>query len=149
MLELIAAILAVLTGLGGNPDGYEVAVRGDQVVITQTGLHGLPLAPDDWTGCLEMEFYRRQAGLPDRFDSLGRRESNCRNEDDVRTSCCHGYWQMWTDLHLKDHRLAPKMADCEVTGPQDLNSDDPLEKQKQACAAKALFDVVGLQAWAL
>jgi len=149
MAELIAALLAALIGLGSAQGDYEVAVRGEQVVITPVGLHGQPFAPADWTGCLEMEFYRRQAGLPDRFDSLGWRESNCRNEDGVRTGCCHGYWQMWTDLHLRDHRLAPLMADCEITGPQDLNSDDPLEKQKQACAAKALYDVVGLQAWSL
>jgi len=145
--ELLAALVALLSIAA--PGNYQVAVRGEQVVLVEVGLHGQPFAPEGLSDCDEMNFYRVQAGLPDRFAALGWRESNCRNEDQVKTYCCHGYWQMWTDLHLRDHRLAPLMADCEVTGPQDLNSDDPLEKQKQACAAKALFDVMGYQPWNL
>jgi hypothetical protein len=114
-----------------------------------TGLNGLPFAPEGLSDCDEMAFYRVQAGLPDRFQALGWRESNCRNEDQVRTFCCHGYWQMYTSLHVRDHRLAPRMAACGVFSHHDLNSDDPLEKQRQACAAKALFDVVGYSAWSL
>lgn len=113
------------------------------------GLQGLPFAPVGLDACSEMGFYRQQWGLPPVFDQLGYRESRCLNRDDVKTFCCHGYWQLYTSLHLRDHRLAPKLAACEVRSHHDLNSDDPLEKQKQACAARALYDVVGLEAWAL
>ena len=111
------------------------------------GLWGQPFAPADWTGCLEMEFYRKQWGLPAAFDAIGWRESNCRNEDVVKTFCCHGYWQMYTSLHVRDHRLAPKMEACGVSSHHDLNSDIPIEKQRQACAAKALYDVMGTSPW--
>jgi hypothetical protein len=115
--------------------------------VIPTGLLGLPFAPEGLSNCDEMTFYRKQWGLPDRFDSIGWRESNCRNEDGVRTSCCHGYWQMWTALHMQDHRLAPKMKACGVQTYEALNSDTPEDKQRQACAAKALYDVVGYSAW--
>jgi len=149
---LLSIILAALASAG-----YAPAQRGEQVVVNPpppvvveaTGLFGLPFAPPGLDDCADMTFYRIQAGLPARFDQLGWRESNCRNEDGVRTSCCHGFWQMWTELHMRDHRLAPKMAECGVSSYHDLNSDDPLEKQRQACAAKALFDVVGYSAWSL
>lgn len=112
-----------------------------------TGLWGQPFAPEGLTDCAEMTFYRQQWGLPARFDDIGWRESNCRNEDGVHTSCCWGYWQLWTSLHLQDHRLVDKMHACGVWSHWDLNSDVPIEKQRQACAAKALFDVVGYSAW--
>lgn len=114
---------------------------------SNVGLWGQPFAPEGLDDCAEMTFYRIQWGLPERFDRLGWRESNCRNETAVRTSCCHGYWQMYTSMHLRDHRLAPKMAVCEVASSNDLNSDDPREKQRQACAAKALYDTVGFTPW--
>ncbi len=112
-----------------------------------TGLWGQPFAPEGLSNCDEMNFYRVQWGLPSKFSALGWRESNCRNEDGVHTFCCYGYWQLYTSVHLQDHRLAPKMELCGVASHYDLNSDNPLEKQKQACAAKALFDVVGYSAW--
>lgn len=96
-----------------------------------------------------MDYYRIQAGLPDRFRALGFRESNCINRDDVRTWCCHGYWQLYISLWLKDHRLGPRILECQVYSHLDVNSDDPIEKQKQACAAKAAFDVSQYAPWAL
>ena len=152
MKELIEALAIALAALAGPVDGsnLEVAVRGDQVILTEaepTGLWGQPFAPEGLDNCDEMMFYAAQFGLPERFRGIGWRESNCRNEDVVKTFCCHGYWQMYTSLHLRDHRLAPKMHACEVFSHHDLNSDDPREKQRQACAAKALYDVVGSDAW--
>lgn len=111
------------------------------------GLWGQPFAPAGLTGCDEMAFYRIQWGLPEAFQGIGWRESNCRNEDIVKTFCCHGYWQMYTSLHVRDHRLAPKMAACGVYSHHDLNSDVPIEKQRQACAARALYDVMGTSPW--
>lgn len=140
--DIIVALLAVLALLGPAQGDYQVAVRGEQVIVTPrppTGLYGAPFAPDGLSNCDEMDFYRQQAGLPERFNQIGWGESNCRNEDAVRTSCCHGYWQM--------HRIHFPKPECGAWTYADVNSDNPLEKQKQACAAKALFDVVGISAW--
>lgn len=155
MWELIAALIAAVSSITGPATATETAVRLDPpdppptVPAEPTGIYGLPFAPDGLDNCDEMMWYAAQFGLPERFRALGWRESNCRNEDGVKTFCCHGYWQMYTSLHLRDHRLAPKMAWCGVTSHHDLNSDTPLDKQRQACAAKALFDTVGYSAWAL
>jgi len=134
---------------GGATGPFEPAVRLDPPapIVVETGLKGQPFAPEGLSNCDEMHFYRAQWGLPARFDQLGWRESNCRNEDGVHTGCCWGYWQLWTSLHLRDHRLVDKMHNCGVFSHYDLNSDTPIEKQRQACAAKALFDVVGYSAW--
>lgn len=145
--SLVAAIACICGPAAGT---LQTAVRvdpPDPPPVVEVGLWGQPFAPEGLSDCDEMMFYAHQWGLPDTFRSIGWRESNCRNEDAVRTSCCHGYWQMWTSLHLQDHRLAPRMTFCGVASHYDLNSDDPLEKQRQACAAKALFDVVGYSAW--
>lgn len=104
-------------------------------------------APEGLNSCDEMHWYRQRAGLPARFDALGWRESNCRNEDGVHTSCCVGWWQLNIGLHLRDHRLIDAYHDCGVWSAADVNSDTPGDKLRQACAAKALFDVVGYSAW--
>ena len=97
--------------------------------------------------CAEMSWYRQRAGLPARFDQLGWRESNCRNEDGVHTGCCVGWWQLNVSLHLRDHRLIGAYHACGVWSAGDVNSDTPEDKQRQACAAAALFGVVGYSAW--
>ena len=107
-----------------------------------------PAAPSFASDCDEMSWYRARVGLPARFDQIGWRESNCRNEDGVHTSCCHGWWQLNVSLHLRDHRLADRYAACGIDSYTDVNSDNPDDKRRQACAAKALYDVVGLSAWA-
>jgi hypothetical protein len=112
-----------------------------------TGLFGLPLAPEGLTDCAEFAFYRSQFGMPERFDGIAWRESNCRNEDGVRTSCCHGYLQLYVSLHVRDHRLAPLYEACGVRSQDDVNSDTPIDKQRHLCAAAALYSVVGIDAW--
>ncbi len=118
-----------------------VVVETEPPPTVPTGLHGLSFAPEGLSDCEEMAFYRVQAGLPDRFGGpeqtgLGWRESNCRNEDGVRTSCCHGYWQ----LHRQHFNGSGFVygVDCQA-----------LDKQRQACSAKALYDEVGYSAWVL
>jgi len=149
-LALLAAILYITTGATAT----EQAERGGQIQtivpppdVVATGLPPTIFAPEGLDDCDEMTWYRIDAGLPATFDRIGWRESNCRNEDGVKTGCCHGYWQMWTTLHMKDHRLAPKMTACGVATFNDLNSDTPEDKKRQACAAKALYDTVGDSAW--
>jgi len=106
------------------------------------------VAPAGMSNCAEMSWYRQAVGLPARFDAIGWRESNCRNEDGVHTSCCWGWWQLNVGLHLRDHRLAGRYHDCGVSSAADVNSDTPGDKLRQACAAKALYDTVGMSAWA-
>jgi hypothetical protein len=93
-----------------------------------------------------MKFYRQQAGLPDRFDSLGWRESNCRNEDGVHTSCCWGYWQLHQN-HVRSGYAKRWRDECGITSYQDFNSDNGLDKQRQACGAFVLYDMSGLGPW--
>ena len=113
------------------------------------GLRGLPFAPEGLSNCDEMKFYREQAGLPDVFDALGWRESNCRNEDGVRTFCCYGYWQNYISSHLSRYSAYRThiLSDCQVDGADDINSDDPLEKQKQACVTAVVYSISGLSPW--
>lgn len=127
------------------------ALRGPAIQVSEppvpTGVWGLPFAPSSLDGCDEMSWYRQQFGLPARFDQIGWRESNCRNEDGVHTSCCWSYWQLWVTLHLRDHRLAEPYAACGVDHYDDINSDTPLDKQRATCAAAAVYTVVGFSAW--
>jgi len=146
MEDIISIIIAVLASVGISP-----AVRGEQVVVNPqpTGIYGLPFAPEGLSDCDEMRFYLDQFGMPARFDQIGWRESNCRNEDGVRTSCCHGYLQLNANLHVRDHRLHDRYAQCGVYGNEDINSDTPEDKQRHACAAKQLYDILGYQPWSL
>jgi hypothetical protein len=98
-----------------------------------------PGAPDGMSDCDEMMYYANQVGLPSGFRSIGWRESNCRNEDGVRTSCCHGYWQI--------HEMHFPIPECGAYSASDVNSDNPDDKRRQACAAKWLYDQVGFSAW--
>jgi hypothetical protein len=138
-------------------DTYIPAHRlGNEMQLTDTlpppppiGLQGKPFAPEELTGCAEMEFYRVQWELPEYFGGerwqIGFKESSCRN--DVSSFCCHGYWQLYVSLHLRDHRLAPRYAECEIDSVDDLLGTSPLQKQKNGCAAKAALDVSGCGAW--
>lgn len=123
-----------------------------------TGLGGRPFAPKGLDECAEMEFYRKQFGLPERFgtggghqlwvasDGLGWRESKCKNY--VNTWCCYGYWQLHINLFLKDWRLGPLLRnECKVEGVSDIFGTTPLQKQKQACAARKTYDVSGYEPW--
>lgn len=103
------------------------------------------VAPSGMSDCDEMSWYRQRAGLPARFDALGWRESNCRQELGVHTGCCWGWLQLNIGLHLRDHRLAERYHRCGVWSVSDANGPD--DKARHMCAARALFDVVGYSAW--
>lgn len=124
------------------------------------GLNGKPFAPEGLDECAEMNFYRVQWGLPARFDDSGRhsqwvrsdglgwRESKCGNHQVSSTGCCFGYWQLYTGLFLKDWKLGPLLRDsCKIDNKYAVLGDDPLAKQKQACAAYQLYSVKGLTPW--
>lgn len=116
-----------------------------------SGIYGLPFAPAGLDPCAEFEFYRIQWGLPERFDRLAFRESRCIQElgSTHRTSCCVGYLQLFVSQHLDDHRTAPLYAACEVTSEFDVDGPEPIEKQRQLCAAAALYSVAGFTPWRL
>lgn len=140
--ELLAALR-----IGTPPTPITPPATPNPTPATPSGLWGKPFAPAGLSDCAEMTFYRVQWGLPAQFDKIGWRESNCRNEDGVKTFCCYGYWQLYVSLFLKDHRMKSKMAACGVSSYVDINSDTPLDKQRQACVAAALYGVVGMTAW--
>lgn len=93
--------------------------------------------------CAEMDYYRTEAGLPEIFDKIGWRESNCRNEDGVRTWCCYGYWQNYIASHLDSQSAYREriIADCGVTSYRDVNSDTPEDKKRQACVTFVVYSI--------
>lgn len=118
------------------------------------GLHGLPFAPDGLDLCEEMNFYRVQAGLPDRFDAIGYRESRCQNDAKSTTAigvCCVGFWANYISSHLSSQSAYRPfiIAFCGVTGRADIYGPDPLQKQKSACVTKVVFDISGYSPWTL
>lgn len=118
-----------------------LAERGTQIpgpTLPPPGLNGLPFAPADLTGCDEMEWYRVQAGLIDHFDGVGFRESSCRNT--VSSSCCHGYWQIHEGVWIP-------MPECSVATVAALLGTDPIDKQRNACAARVVYETQGGSAW--
>lgn len=139
-LALVVVPLEVppLVDLSTSAVATEVAVRLDPPPPT------VPTFADD---CAEMSYYRAGVGLPAVFDRLGWRESNCRNEDGVHTFCCHGWWQLNIGVFLRDARMRGRLADCGVTSAADVNSDTVADKLRQACTAKALYDLEGLTPW--
>ena len=106
-----------------------------------------------------MNFYREEFGLPERFgsggqhqlwvasDGIGWRESKCQNDVTSSTGCCVGYWQLYVNLYLKDYQMKPHMVLCDVDEKNDVLGLDAYDKQRNACVAKALFDVVGYSPW--
>lgn len=120
--------------------------------VAEAGLNGLPFAPDGLDLCAEMNFYRVQAGLPDRFSDQPRtpavafrdqgwgwRESGCHN--DVGNSCCVGYWGLGTGNFTAPGYRDRIRNDCHISVRSDIKGTAPLAKQKQACMAKVLYDV--------
>lgn len=137
--------------------------------LNEVGLRGMPFAPSSLSGCEEMAWYAAQAGLPDfvnvqhgsgGFDDLptreqssfaeqaiGRRESGCDNTS--ANSCCYGYWQIHAgNLSAPGYKPFTSYF-CEATSRYDIWGDAPLQKQKQACVAKVLYDfwASGLTSW--
>jgi hypothetical protein len=129
------------------------------------GLFGLPYAPIDLSPRDEVSFYRQQFG-PDiapyiiealdlegrrrthliaHFDGLAFRESSYRN--DVSTWCCHGYWQIYVSQALADRWLGPRFATCDIDEIDDVLGNDPIDKQRNACAALLIYSYQGGGAW--
>jgi len=144
-----AEIEAAAASLNGAAVAEAPAVRtGNSVQEVPTLPPPPPLvitAPAGLDDCGEMSWYRQFVGLPARFDQIGWRESNCRMEIGVRTSCCVGWWQLNASLHVRDHRLRDRYAACGVYG--NSNVDGPDYKLRHACATKALYDVMGYSPW--
>lgn len=166
-MKLVRALLIVLALSGCIPDGknpYDPTVRINPpsrqnppsptpTTTVVSGLHGKPYAPVGLSLCAEMNFYRIQWGLPARFDDsghhqrwtksdgLGWRESKCQNDVVSSTGCCGGYWQLYISVFLRDHRMKPLLAVCDVDSLSDVTGVEPYDKQRQACAARALYSV--------
>lgn len=143
--DFIAAFYAAIMAITSGATGTEQAVRGEQTQLIAPPPIVVMYAPEGLGDCDEMNWYRIDVGLPERFSGIGWRESNCRNEDGVRTSCCHGYWQMHR-MHFNGSGVIYGVY-CGAYSYHDVNSDTPEDKKRQACVAKALYDKVGISAW--
>lgn len=133
---------------GLTPDGVvdditaaSLGIRGEQITITQ------PPAPPALTGCDLARHHRVEAGLPDRFDALIYRESRCSNTAISRTGCCVGALQLH-HIIFRDHRMIDRLATCGATWA-NVRGDDQASWQRQMCAARALYDVMGEGPWRL
>lgn len=146
MAQYIAYLMSIFCICGGGITATQPAVRTSIPTITEPTTVPIQYAPEGLSNCDEMQWYRIDAGLPERFDAIGWRESNCRNEESVHTFCCWGYWQLYVSLHLSGS-LGSKMNDCGVYSRFDLDSDTPEDKKRQACATKVLYDANGLAPW--
>lgn len=149
---VMALALPLLTMGAAQPEqavriGLQTQIGLPPVPPPAVGIQGKYLAPYGLSDCENAEWYNDQWGLPERFDGIVYRESRCINREDIKTFCCHSRYQLWIDLHLDDHRIAPLYAECGVASVDDVNSDTELDKQRAACAAYALYSVVGANAW--
>lgn len=151
MIAALAAIALVLPfhlDLPPEIDATAVATAPAVRLEPPTAIEVTEPAPSPPTfadDCDEMAWYRQGAGLPARFDALGQRESRCTNTPISRTSCCVGFWQLHKVI-WSDHRMRARLAACGATWA-NVRGDDVGSKRRQACAAKALFDVDGYSPW--
>lgn len=117
------------------------------VTATRPAVRVNPPAPQFADDCAEARYYRVAAGLPEVFDALIRRESNCTNTPISRTGCCVGALQLH-QIIFRDHRMLDRLAACGATWA-NVRGDDVGSWQRQMCAAKALYDVMGMAPWRL
>lgn len=133
-------------GIVGPITNATFAKRGAQIQVTQP-----PSPPGGLSGCDEMEWFRRDVGLPDIFDSIGWRESNCQN--DARptlpaASCCRGWWAIHKS-NIRAPGYKAGAAACGITTESDYYGNSFEQKRASACFAKVLYDVSGLTPWAV
>lgn len=148
MIKYLLAVALLVNPVGTQDGQLKPAVRINNA-YQETPLPPPPLNPNGLTGCAEMEWYRNYVGLPQAFDALGRRESNCRN--DVRTYCCYGYWQEYIILWLSPNsKFRTALIDnCGINGVESIFGLSDRQKLAQACAAKAAYNELGLSPWRL
>lgn len=134
-------------GVVGPITAGSLGIRGEQIQVTTPPAP--PAVGAGLTGCPEMQAYRIAAGLPEQFDAIGYRESRCRNSDEVRTFCCYGYWQNFISSHLsRQSAYRQRIIDeCGVTGADDINSDTPDDKRRQACVTYVVWSISGMSPW--
>ena len=145
---MIALALSFTTSVDSN---LQPAIRLNNAT-QETPLQPPPKSlfnPERLTGCAEMEWYRNYVGLPETFNGLGWRESNCRN--DVRTFCCYGYWQVYISLWLSSNSSYRNalINVCGISGVESIYGLSDSQKFAQACAVKVAYDISGLQPWRL
>lgn len=132
-------------------EGYQPAVRVSPPPppdLALTAVNDLPLPQEELPAdlCAHAKTLRVQAGLPVRFDGLAFRESRCQN--DVRTYCCYGIYQLYWGVISRDHRMMARIAACGVDTLADIYGETPVKRRNNTCVAKALYDVAGYSPWA-
>lgn len=169
----VLGALAVPTTLAAPPPAereliatgpFAQAERGERMQLTST------LPPPDEAPWLRADFphgpsgtaiegrctqyegllavYQAEAGWDvQRMSRIMWRESRCTPGVVSSTGCCVSLLQLYVNLHLRDHRLAPRYHACGVYRWGDV--DGPDDVVRHVCAAAALYDVVGSDAWAM
>ena len=110
-----------------------------------------PVVTSAGPNCEEMSEYRKAAGLPEQFDSIGKRESNCDNG--VGNSCCYGWWANYLGSHLSRASAYRDriMGECGVTSSarSQIQGDSDAQKRAQACVTYVVWSISGMSPWAL
>lgn len=147
---LAVAVAALAPATPAHAIPVNAQVLDESATAHEVAVRTSPPAPQfGGDRCAEMSFYREQAGLPARFDTIGYRESRCRNEDSVRTFCCYGWWQNFISSHLSTQSAYRDriINECGVTSYRDINSDTPDDKYRQACVTYVVWSISGLSPW--
>ena len=151
MLKLLIYLLSLMAPATATEQADRITPPPAQPVEV---IESIPTEP-----CAEMNYFREKLGLPAQFSDYPRtgprsswgygwRESNCRNDVVSSTGCCVGYWQIHTGNFTAPGYKAG-IAACGVSKRSDILGNLPMQKYKQACVAKVLYDVSGLYPWKL
>jgi hypothetical protein len=110
-----------------------------------------PVVTSAGPDCAEMSEYRKAAGLPEQFDSIGYRESRCDNG--VGNSCCFGWWANYLSSHLSRASAYREriVGECGVTSSarSEIQGDSDAQKKAQACVTYVVWSISGMSPWAL
>lgn len=141
---------------GLEEDGVVGPITGESLGIRLGSLQvTVPPSPPEPPGglsrCDEMSWYRQQAGLPEIFDSIGWRESNCKNDAPptlAAAACCRGWWAIHrSNIRAPGYSSGAKA--CGITTESDYYGTSVEQKKASACFAKVLYDVSGMTPWAV
>lgn len=120
------------------------------------GLNCLPFAPAGLSPCDEMNWWRVQWSIPDRWGDeprdgpkigwgRGWRESNCEPwaNSHLSAGCCFGYWQIASsNITAPGYAAAGVFSNCGVFSKWDYwdaVDPSPLQRQRQACIVAGLI----------
>jgi len=123
-------ITSAALGINTTATATATAVRGTQTQITA------PVDAGTWARCPQWEATADYFGLPDQFDAIMWRESNCRPDVTSSTGCCRGLLQL--------HRVHLPKPECQAYTASDL-----FDPAINLCVASILYKTSGMSPWRL